>query len=221
MGHEPLLLPLTRPVHRTDAVADALEQSRGAIAVTSAEAIRAIAAGRSIPAYHRSRLLFAVGRATAEEAAAAGFTNIRYSEGGGGELAADIARHLPLLGSQPLLYLAGSPRAQGLESGLADRAIQFETVEAYEMHDEVPTEAALHHIFRPRRPDAVLFYSRHTAERFFALPFIAEKTTLLSGLRLYCLSAQVASAIPASFDAVVEIAADPDENALLDLLGDG
>ena len=42
MGHEPVLLPLSRPVHDRKAAIEGLARSNGPIAITSAEAVRAL-----------------------------------------------------------------------------------------------------------------------------------------------------------------------------------
>jgi uroporphyrinogen-III synthase len=218
LGHEAILLSLTRPVHHTTATADALKRSHGAIAVTSAEAIRVIGKPGAAVSYGLSRPLFAVGRATAEEARDAGFADVHHSEGSGAELAELISHHRSLLSEQPLLYLAGTPRAPGFESRLTELAIPFHTVESYAMTDEDPADAKLRRIFLDDGADAVLLYSRHSAERFFGLPFIKAHGDALKGIALFCLSAAIAGTIPDLWRTNTKIAANPDENSLLELL---
>ena len=76
MGHEPLLLPLREPLHDSNAAADALAITGGAIAVTSAEAIRVLSALGEKLHPHLARSLFAVGETTAEEARSLGFRSV-------------------------------------------------------------------------------------------------------------------------------------------------
>ncbi len=219
LGHEAVLLPLTHPVHDGKAAGDALAGSRGALAVTSAEAIRTVGDLGPALAPQLSRPLFAVGTATAEAAEAAGFTDVLCSQGSGAELAELILAHRPLLADSPLLYLAGSPRAASFEAGLAELAIPFRTVECYAMADARPDDTTLRRIFLEDSADAVLLYSRLTAERFFSLPALVDHPEALARIRLLCLSAAVAEAIPDRLRANVEIAAAPDEDSLLALLG--
>lgn len=218
LGHDPVLLPLAYPVHRPEAALRALASSQGAIAVTSAEAIRALASlGEALEA-HLSRPLFAVGKATAEAAKTIGFKTVHNSQGSGAELADLIAENRGLLDNLPLLYLAGSPRSAGFEARLADLALSCEPIECYAMRDEEPTEDQLRHVFLSSRADAVLLYSRHTAEIFAGLPFFRKQGDALATTKLLCMSEAVASAIPESWRQNSLVAASPDEAALFELL---
>lgn len=125
MGHEPLLLPLAEPVHDPDAALRVLLATEGAIAVTSAEAIRTIAELGNDLRPHLDRPLLAVGEATAGEARRLGFRSVTASFGSGRELADRIARNAP----RTLLYLAGTPRAPGFEKRLAELKLQVTVAE--------------------------------------------------------------------------------------------
>lgn len=109
MGHEALLLPLAEPFHLLEEARRALEETEGAIALTSAEAVRVLAVLGADLKPHLARPIFTVGKATAAEAAELGFEVVAMSDGGGTELASVIADHRPSLGNSPLLYLAGLP----------------------------------------------------------------------------------------------------------------
>ncbi|WP_168878734.1 uroporphyrinogen-III synthase [Rhizobium sp. P28RR-XV] len=218
MGHEAFLLPLAEPVHHTEEAGRALLSTQGAIAVTSAEAIRALAPLGPDLAPHLSRSLFAVGKATANEAADLGFSNIAMSEGGGAELADLISGHPNSLGGVPLLYLAGSPRAPGFEAGLTELRLPFFTVECYRMRDIAPDSAVLRRLFTDARADAVLLYSHQTAQRFFDLPFIRENSEAFAETRFLCLSEAIAEAIPARTHFRADIADTPNEDRLLALV---
>ncbi len=218
MGHEALLLPLAEPVHHVEEARTALLETHGAIAVTSAEAIRVLATLGQDLAQQLGRPIFAVGKTTAQEAAGLGFTDITASEGGGTELAALISGRSTNNRDTPLLYLAGHPRAAGFEAGLTGLQLPFRTVECYRMRDIVPEDAALRRLFMDSRADAVLLYSQQTAQRFFSLPFVQENLNLFAGMRFLCLSDAIAAAIPAALHAHVDTAAMPDEDRLLALL---
>lgn len=214
LGHEPLLLPLAWPVHETEAALQALTASKGAIAITSAEALRALSTlgGRLTP--HLSRPLFAVGEATADAADNLGFRSVITAAGSGRELADLIAAQHP----PSLLYLAGSPRAEGFETRLRELDQSFTAAECYRMQPLTPDEADIDAIFADGGPDATLFYSRQTAENFFALPRLRAGHEELRRMRLLCLSEAVATAIPAALRKSVMISPMPDEKSLLSLL---
>ncbi|MBB2749633.1 UNVERIFIED_ORG: uroporphyrinogen-III synthase [Rhizobium aethiopicum] len=214
MGHEPLLLPLRRPVHDSTAAARALATSRGPIAVTSAEAVRVFSALGEQLHPHLARPLFAVGEATAEEAKSLGFRSVFSSSGNGGDLADLVAARA----AEDLLYLAGTPRAETFEGRLRELGIHFSVAECYRMQPVAPGPAEIEAIFAGGRLDAVLFYSRQTAEDFFGATELGSALPEESGIRLLCLSEAVAQAIPAALKKNAAIAPMPDEKSLLSLL---
>ncbi|MBX5163659.1 MULTISPECIES: uroporphyrinogen-III synthase [unclassified Rhizobium] len=214
MGHEPLLLPLRRPLHDSAAAAAALARTSGAIAVTSAEAIRVVAALEEQLRPHLARPLFAVGETTAEEARKLGFRSVASSKGNGRDLADLVAARE----ADELLYLAGLPRAETFEAGLRQRGIRFSVAECYRMQPVAPGPAEIGAIFSGRRPEVILFYSRQTAEDFFRVPELRSALPEESGIRLICLSEAVAEAIPAALRKSVMISPMTDEKSLLSLL---
>lgn len=214
MGHEPLLLPLRRPQHDSAAAASALAATRGAIAVTSAEAMRVLSALGETLGSHLDRPIFAVGETTAQAARRLGFRTVTASSGNGRDLA-------DLVGAQSvedLLYLAGRPRAETFEGRLRELGIRFSVAECYRMLPVAPGPADIKAIFSGHRLDAVLFYSRQTAEDFFQLAELRSALSEQGGIRLLCLSEAVAQAIPASLKETVAISSMPDEISLLSLL---
>ncbi|MBA5801252.1 uroporphyrinogen-III synthase [Rhizobium changzhiense] len=214
MGHEPLLLPLRQPLHDSAAALVALATTSGAIAVTSAEAIRVLSALGEQLHPHLARPLFAVGETTADEARSLGFRSVASSRGNGGDLADLVAAEKP--GS--LLYLAGTPRAEAFERRLRELDIHFSVAECYRMQPTVPDLAEIDAIFANGYPDAILFYSRRTAEDFFRMPELLSAGPEHSGIRLLCLSEAVAEAVPAVLRKNVAISSMPDEKSLLSLL---
>ncbi len=66
--------------------------------------------------------------------------------------------------------------------------------------------------------EAVLFYSRENVDRFFSLSPFMDGFAALAQTRFYCLSRNIAAAVPAAMSERVRIAPSPDEEALLDLL---
>jgi len=215
MGHEPVLLPLSKAVHHRQAAADALALPHSALIATSAEALRALAnIGSSSEIDHDIRL-FAVGEKTAAAAKAAGFGNIHIGSGDGAGLADLIASKLDTA-DRPLLYLAGKPRAGSLENRLEKLDLAVRVAEIYEMIpvDYRPDEIYERLLTRP--PHAVLLYSRENAVRFFEI--IKRYAASLPETAFLCISERTAEAVPAAFRAHLGIAESPDENALLALL---
>ncbi|QKK17576.1 uroporphyrinogen-III synthase [Rhizobium indicum] len=214
MGHEPLLLPLRQPLHDGNAAADALATTSGAIAVTSAEAIRVLSALGEQLHPHLARPLFAVGETTAQEARSLGFRSVASSQGNGRDLADLVAAR----GADGLLYLAGTPRAETFEGRLRELGIRFSIAECYRMQPIVPGPAEIEAIFSRSPPDAILFYSRQTAEDFFRVPDLRSALPEHSAVRLLCLSEAVAQAIPTALKKSSEISPMADEKSLLSLL---
>lgn len=214
MGHEPLLLPLRQPLHDSATAARALVATIGAISVTSAEAVRVMSSLGEKLRPHLTRPLFAVGETTAEEARSLGFRSVTSSQGNGGDLADLVAAQRP----DTLLYLAGSPRAETFESRLGELGIHFSVTECYRMQLAVPDPAEIDAIFADGRPDAILFYSRQTAEDFFRVPELWPALAERNAIRLLCLSEAVAEAVPAELQKNVAISSMPDEKSLLSLL---
>ncbi|MDM9621418.1 uroporphyrinogen-III synthase [Rhizobium sp. S96] len=213
MGHEPLLLPLSQPVHDAAEALTALSQTDGAIAVTSAEAIRALRESRYDLSPHLHRALFAVGEATAEEAAAAGFLSVVASSGNGADLADMIAEQ----SRGPVLYLAGLPRAETFETRARQIGLHVVVANCYHM-EPLPVAADAVRALLERQPDSILFYSRQTTEAFFAIEAIRMHPETIADVRLLCLSAAVAAAVPKPLQGNVAVAAAPNEASLLSLI---
>ncbi len=213
LGHEPVLFPLTRPRHDSTAAARAIQEPHAALAVTSAEALRALDALGKLPDPVLATPLFAVGKATAGAAGELGFTNIRMGPGDGRGLAA-------MVGADPppgiLLYLAGRPRSPAFEAELSARGVPFRTAEIYEMLTLNYDGAEIGRKLLNRVPDALLLYSAEAARIFFRE--LAPHPSALGRLRIFAISNSVKASIPSELHHNVKVAARPDEDALFDLL---
>jgi uroporphyrinogen-III synthase len=206
LGHEAVVDPLLtiEPVP--------FEPAWGAFraaAITSANAIEA--AGREKLAPYVSLPLFAVGAESAAAAREAGFRETIACGGDARSLARTLRAQLPA--GARVLYLAGAERAQNLAALAAPAEIEIETKVVYRA---VPaarfrTETLVH--LSEGRIDAVLHYSRRSAEIFLRL--VPPETA--AALVHLCLSdAAAAPLAQAGFDA--KVAAHPDEDALFALL---
>ncbi len=211
LGHEPVLLPLSRAVHDRDAASRALNLPFDALAVTSAEVFRMRV---NIPDAIKARRIFCVGPATAEAAHRAGFSDIVTAEGTGLSLAVRIAGDPA---KPALLYLAGEPRSPDLETSLAEAGLPLSITVCYRMEPVTPGAGQIDAAFTPP-PQAILFYSRESAVRFFRLPGLADCHRTLVHTRFLCISARTAGVVPPEYAAQIAIAATPDETALLSLL---
>ncbi|WP_421594646.1 uroporphyrinogen-III synthase [Shinella sp. M27] len=219
LGHEAVTMPLSEAEHDIEAARAALAERHSAIAITSAEVARLV--GKIGPALDRHFLttVFSVGEASAQAAEEAGFRTVLTPGGDGKDLANMIVDHCRDFGmpAEPILYLAGHPRAAGFETRLNAAGIPLRTVECYRMVPLVPRRTEVEALLKPV-PDAVLLYSRETARTFFELsPLMETPERFLSTLML-CMSANVAKAVPQRFTALTVIASAPNEESLLDLL---
>ncbi len=212
-GHEALIEPL---LEITLAEASALPSELDAfqaLLVTSANGLRAFAAltdRRDLP-------VFAVGPASAEAAAAAGFARVESAEGDVDDLIRLVrARLSPDEGV--LLHAAGKTLAGDLKGELeaagftVTRAVLYTAEAAIRLSDA--TQAAL----REGRVGAVALFSPRTAETFVALVREADLAEACRSLRALCLSAAVAGKLEALDWAALEVAARPETEALLAML---
>jgi len=210
LGHEAVIDPLLKiePV--------AFSPPQGifqALAVTSANAFRAVDGKKLAPFLLLP--LFAVGEQSAEAAREAGFSYVTVCGGDAHALAKTIAENLPA--HSRVLYFAGADRAQDLAALLSPAEIEVETKVVYravsvtQLANETLTKMQQGQI------DAVLHYSRRSAEIFLALARKGSNGGAAGGVMHFCLSDAVAAAlIEAGFD--VKVAAHPSEDALFALL---
>lgn len=201
-GHDALLAPLMR----VEPVPADLSGAWSALAVTSANALAAID-----PARFDHLPVFAVGRRSA--AAAQGFARVLSADGDVHALARLIARDHR---GGRVLYLAGADRADDLVALLAERGIAAEMRVVYRAVT-APFPAPLIAALNAGEVGAVLHYSRRSAQNYAAGAGAAGIERAAFAPRQLCLSAMVAAPLRDA-GARVEIAARPDETALLGLL---
>jgi uroporphyrinogen-III synthase len=205
--HDVLLAPLMRiePI-----VAD-LSGAWSGIVITSANALVAL----NEPHEFLKLPLFAVGARSAEAARTAGFTEVEAAAGDIHDLMRLIAeRHRS---PTPLLYLAGEDRAADLVGALARHRVAAEMRLVYRAVT-APLPPALIAALRDGSLDAVLHYSKRSAENYLAGARAAGVEAEALAVRHVCLSAQVAAPLEAAGAARVAVARHPDEAALIELL---
>lgn len=201
---EPLLSAETLPTSLPPATGFA------ALAITSANALRALDQRGDLPKY-RGLPLYAVGDRTADMARRLGFTRVASAAGNFGDLVALLAR--AGLGG-PVLYPAARHQAGDLGKALAPHGIMVITAAIYDMRPAASLGESTRAALAAGSIDAALFYSRRTAETFAAL---AAPLRDRSKLGLLCLSEAVAAPLVAAHFVRVALAEHPSEAAMMGL----
>lgn len=220
LGHEADILPLLVPVHDLASAAEALKSSYSALAVTSAEAIRCLQRLGPVLEPYLDVPVFTVGKATAWAAKHAGFTNIHAAGGNGRELAGLVTDCFAASDNptKPLLYLAAATRSGLFESTLADNGIDCVTTEIYHMAVIAFALEQQQALLVNKPVDAVFFFSKENAKAFFDLEVFRTSKDALRKTLFFCLSRNIAEAIPDEFSNSAVISLNPDEDELIDLL---
>jgi uroporphyrinogen-III synthase len=209
-GHEVLIAPLLQvePV-KTD-----LTTNWGAVIITSANAAGALATHPE-----RDRLiklpLYAVGKRSADAARQVGFDDIITAGGDLRDLLRIVSARRPDA-KAPVLYLAGEDRSGNLIDDLAVRGIAAEMAVIYRAV-AAPFSSALIAALKAGEIDAVLHFSRRSAENYVAGATQAGVAGQALAVRHLCLSAQIAEPLMAAGAARVVGAARPDEASLIAL----
>lgn len=206
MGHTALLAPLLSPQFEAGPEPDFTGVQ--ALLASSANGIRALVrrtARRDIP-------VFAVGPQTTQEAAAAGFTDIKNADGDAQALAEATARWT-VPGKGALLHVCGAQAPGTLAEMLSLRGFNVRRAVLYRVDAarELPPEAR--EALAAGRVDAALFFSPRSARIFCEL---AQNLSTQSVTAL-CISPVTAQALTCAFKAV-RIADKPNQQALLALL---
>ncbi len=213
---------LQAPMLRFEPVAFSVDADAhyGAVIVTSANALRAIA-NQPVAMSLYPLPLYAVGERTAEAARAAGFKNVISANGNASALRDLIGARgeaQALKTTQALLYLAGADLAHDLAGELGARGFNVVTHTTYRMAPapDLPSDvgaALAHHDI-----EAVLHYSRRSARAFFAGARAGGFEISALAILHCCLSESIAAVALDAGATQVPVAASPDENALFALL---
>ncbi len=210
-GHEVLEAPLMQ----VEPLEADLSGGWGAIIVTSANAPAAIADNAALAALTKLPVI-AVGRRSAEAAREAGFSDITSA---GGDLR-DLVRTIVARRADakaPLLYLAGEDRSADLIGELVMHGIAAELRVVYRAVT-VPFPPALIAALQSGEVDAVLHFSKRSAENYLAGARAAALLEQALGVRHFCLSAPIAEPLTAAGAGKVAVAPRPNETALIALL---
>jgi uroporphyrinogen-III synthase len=217
-GFEVMLAPMLRfePV----AFHDDAEARYGAVLVTSANALRGIAAHLNGSPLLKLPL-FAVGEHTASAAHRAGFDNVIPANGDAASLRDSVLASVKakeLKKASTLLYLAGADLARDLAGELGERGFTVVTHTTYRMIpvSSLPREAC--DAFAASGIEAVLHYSRRSARAFLNAARAGGVEISALAIPQCCISGAVASVVRDAGASQVMAAASPDENALFEVL---
>jgi uroporphyrinogen-III synthase len=210
-GHDVLIAPLLR----IEPVNAELRPNWGGVIITSANAAAALAAHPAREGLIRLPV-FAVGKRSADAAREAGFTDITTAGGDVRDLVRTIVEH-HADAKGPLLYLAGEDRSGDLLGDLTVHGVAAELVVVYRaVAASLPM--ALLRALRANQVDAVLHFSRRSAESYIAGSVAMGAATVALAVRHFCLSEQVAEPLRNAGAKSVAVAMRPDEAAMIELL---
>jgi len=184
-----------------------------AILVTSANGVRALAAATP----RRDVRVLAVGRASADAARREGFGTVASADGDVHALAALVRRSLDR-GAGGLLHASGADVAGDLAGALARDGFDVRRVSLYEarMAEALPAKAEV--ALRGQTLQGATLFSPRGADSFVRLLRAAGLEGTTAPLTAFCLSAAVARAASGLAWRSVEIAARPDQEALVDIV---
>ena len=189
-----------------------------AVLATSAQAFELADFAPEWPSPEARRLLplFLVGGKTLEAARQCGFAGEAVLAADAKELARMVTAKIQT--PKRLLYLAGRDRKSDLEISCKEAGLDIVAVEIYEAcAAERLSDEAINAMIKGEI-DAVLHYSRRSAEIFLALAEAASIDPIF--LHHMAISADAAAPLQAVGMLLVAIAAEPNEHALLALLSD-
>jgi len=210
-GHDVWKLPLMQ----VEPVAADLTGGWGGVIITSANAPAASTKNTARDALLKLPL-FAVGERSAEAARSTGFTAVTSAGGSVRDLVRMLCQR-KADAKAPLLYLAGEDRAADLIGELAAVGIAAEMRVVYRVAT-VPFPDELVAALESGDVQAVLHFSKRSADSYLAGAGEAGVADQALAVRHYCLSAQVAAPLEAAGAKRVTVAPRPDEAALIELL---
>jgi uroporphyrinogen-III synthase len=214
LGHEPIIAPLTEIVGLQTNIdtfaAELPDQRYDAVIATSAQAFRFLRPPAALASLAATPL-FVVGARTVEAAAAVGLTHARIVAVNGAELAQAIIATLP--SSARALYLAGQNRKTDFERELSATGVNVNTIETYAAVRYAQMPAVARDAFWDGRVEAVLHFSRRSAEIFIDLATAAGLMTAAARAR-HCAISDDAAAPLRGFTERIAVAEAPDAAAL-------
>lgn len=186
-----------------------------ALAITSRRAVDVIVKHVQVPEFMQFPV-FTVGDATAAACKNAGFGQVFSAGGDVTSLAQLIVSKHMRIGSGAVLYPAAQDRSGDLEGALEKTGIDCRMVPVYRMKEAADVPREVEERLRAGSYDGILVYSRRSSAALLRLLKHRGLDHIFSNLQIYAISQQAAK--PLSDYMKVEVAEDPCENALLDLV---
>lgn len=211
LGIEPVIAPLL--VQHVEETSLPDPAGFAAIAVTSANALRALAERGELVRYAHLRL-FAVGDKTAALARELGFADVTSAEGNFGMLVEKLA-HAGLTG--PIWYPAAREQAGDLARSLAPFGLMVITSVVYRMDAVVPENAKMAAAITDNDVKAALLYSKRASQAFVSVTKALKVPDPAKFLTLLCLSENVAQPLVDAHFVRIGLADHPSEEAMLAL----
>jgi len=194
------------------------DEEYGALIVTSANALRAVA-----PQLENSTLkkrpLFVVGAQTGAAAREAGFAKVISADGDAADLRdliVDGVKRRIVRKRDALLYLAAADVSRDLAGELAAHGLNVVTQTVYRMAPVPTLPPEVCAAFAASGIEAVLHYSRRSAEAFVAAARVGGVEISALAVPQCCMSPTVAEVLREAGAARVMVAARPDENELFE-----
>jgi uroporphyrinogen-III synthase len=200
------------PLLLVEPVVAELDDGWNALALTSSNAVRAIAGHPALPAL-RPIPVYAVGARSAEAARADGFARVVSADGS----ASDLARVMTAQLRRParVLYLAGEDRAGDLAGALAAAGIEVETRVVYRAVAASQFAADVREALTAGTLDGIMHFSRRTAAIYLACAAAGGRSNAALAPVQYCLSPQVAEPLVDAGARAIRVAEQPTEAALI------
>lgn len=211
LGLVPVIAPLLEPRFFAPDLPDS--QSFAALAFTSANAVRALAA-HPLSGRFAHLPVFAVGEHTGSEALAAGFSSIVVAAGTLDDLIEAIAVRRP---AGPVFYPAPRHQSGDLKAMLARHEIVVETEILYEMQAATSLPPDLDDQLCSGLIDGALFYSRRTSKIFASLSADARFDAARASLHCLAMSENVAEPLLENHFLRIGLAESPSHEAMMAL----
>jgi uroporphyrinogen-III synthase len=213
LGHTPILSPMLDIINEPPRP---LPVGCQAIAATSANAVRGLAAHPDVAAIRRLPF-FAVGDRSALEARRSGFHSARSAGGTLRELCDMIVADLNSA-EGPIFYAAGDTRSGDLATEIAAAGFEVITAVLYRSRARLRLSDAALTAIRSGGVDGVLFFSARSAEAFVYALASDGLSPLPDAIAGFAISEQAAAPLAGAFRGPVRSAAKPEQIALLGLL---
>jgi uroporphyrinogen-III synthase len=208
LGHDVMLVPLLR----IEAIEADLDGSWDAVALTSVNALRAVA-GHAALARLLACPVYAVGGRTADAAFAQGFANVVSADGDLDDLVRLMKAQLAA--GTRVLYLAGEDRSGDLAGALAPDGVDVATRVVYRAIAVPEFPAEVRDALAAGSIEGVLHFSRRTAGIYLACAAAAGVSGRALAPVHYCLSQQVAAPLAPAGAGRILVADEPTEAALI------